>query len=96
MNEVRNGEQKEQKYLYFEIFYGGQKLHKYFRSLLIRATSLLTCSYIGELQNVRKFKCENKSILFILVLRTVLFEIWIKKKSIQTYSRWDEFDLTRN
>ena len=23
MNEVRNGEQKEQKYLYFEIFYGG-------------------------------------------------------------------------
>ena len=25
-----NGEQKEHKYLYFEIFYGGQKLHKYF------------------------------------------------------------------
>ena len=23
-------EQKEQKYLYSEIFYGGQKLHKYF------------------------------------------------------------------
>ena len=28
---------------YFEIFYGGQKLHKYFRSLLIKDTSLLTC-----------------------------------------------------
>ena len=43
MKEVRNGEQKEKKYLYFEIFYGGQKLHKYFRSLLIKDTSLLTC-----------------------------------------------------
>ena len=31
------------KYLYFEIFYGGQKLHKCFRSLLIKDTSLLTC-----------------------------------------------------
>ena len=30
MSEVRNGEQKEQKYLYSEIFYGGQKVHKYF------------------------------------------------------------------
>ena len=43
MNEVRNGEQKEHKYLYFEIFYGGQQLHKYFRSLLIKDTLLLTC-----------------------------------------------------
>ena len=43
MNEVRNGEQKEHKYLYFEIFYGGQRLHEYFRSLLIKDTSLLTC-----------------------------------------------------
>ena len=42
-DEVRNGVQKEQKYLYFEMFYGGQKLHKYFRSLLIKDTSLLTC-----------------------------------------------------
>ena len=41
MNEVRNGEQKEHKYLYFEFFYGGQKLHKYFRSLLIKDTSRL-------------------------------------------------------
>ena len=31
------------KYFYFEIFYGGQKLHKYFRSLQIKDTSLLTC-----------------------------------------------------
>ena len=44
MNEVRNGEQKEQKYLYFETFYGGQKLHKYFRSLLIKYTSLVSVS----------------------------------------------------
>ena len=42
MNEVRNGEQKVKKYLYFEIFYGSQKLHKYFRSLQIKDTSLLT------------------------------------------------------
>ena len=47
-------------YLYLEIFYGGQNLHKYFRSLLIKDTSLLTCLYIGELHNGRKFKCENK------------------------------------
>ena len=38
-----NVEQKEQKYLYFETFYGGQKLHKYFRSLLIKDTFLVTC-----------------------------------------------------
>ena len=43
MNEVRNGERKEQKHLYFELFYGGQKLHKYFCSFLIKDTSLLTC-----------------------------------------------------
>ena len=32
-------------YLYFEIFYGGQKLHKYFGCLLIKDVSLelLTC-----------------------------------------------------
>ena len=51
MGEVRNGEQKGLKYLYSEIFYGGQKLHKYFCSLHIRGTSLLTCSYIGELRD---------------------------------------------
>ena len=72
MNEVRNGEQEERKYLYFEIFYGGQKMHKYFRSLLIKDTSLLTCRYIGELRNDRKFECENKLfIVFILILRRV-------------------------
>ena len=43
MNEVHNGDQKEQKYFDFKMFYGGQKLHKYFRSLLIKETSLLTC-----------------------------------------------------
>ena len=73
MNEVHNGEQKEHKYLYFEIFYGGQKLHKYFRSLLIKDTTLLTCKYIGELRNGRKFKCENKPfIVSILNLRPFL------------------------
>ena len=72
MHEVRNGKQKEQKYLYFEIFYGGQKLYKYFRSLLIKDTSQLTCKYIGELQNGRKFKCEDKPfIVFFLILRRV-------------------------
>ena len=74
MNEVRNGEQKKHKYLYFEIFYGGKKMHKYFRSLLNEDTSLLTCWYIGELRNGRKFKWENKLLLvFILTLRRVLF-----------------------
>ena len=75
MSEVRNGEQKGQKYLYSEIFYyGGQKLYKYFSYLLTRGTSLLTCSYIGELRNGLEFKCENKPfIVFILILRRVLF-----------------------
>ena len=45
-----------------------------FRSLLIKDTSLLTCSYIGELRHGRKFRCENKPfIIFILILRRVLF-----------------------
>ena len=65
MNEVRNSEQKEQKHLCFEICYGCQKLHLYFRSLLTEDTPLLTCSYIGELRNGRKFKCENKPFIFI-------------------------------
>ena len=47
MNEVCNGEQKEQKYLHFGIFYGGQKLHRYFRFLLIKVTSLLTCCSVS-------------------------------------------------
>ena len=45
---------KEQKYLYSKIFYGGQKLHKYFSSLRVRGTSLFTCWYIGELRNGQK------------------------------------------
>ena len=74
MNEVRNGEQKDHKYLHFEIFCGGQELHKYFRSLLIKDTSLLTFKYIGELRNGQKFKCKNKPfIVFILILRRVCF-----------------------
>ena len=78
MGEVRNGEQKDLKYSYSEIFYGGQKLHKYFSSLQVRGTSLLTCSYIGELRNGRKFKRENKPfIISILFLRRVLFKIYL-------------------
>ena len=74
MSEVYDGEQKEHMYLYFEIFYGGQKLHKYFSSLLIKGTSLLICLYIGELRNDRKFKCDNKPfIVFILILRRFCF-----------------------
>ena len=69
-----NDEQKEQKYLFFVFFYGGQKRHKYFSSLSIKDTSLMTCSYIGELRNGRKFMCENKPlIVFILILKRVLF-----------------------
>ena len=41
---------------------------------LIRGTSLMSCSYIGELCNGEKFKCENKPfIVFILILKRVLF-----------------------
>ena len=65
--------EKRTKYSYFKICYGCQKLHKYFRSLLIKDTSLLTYPYIAELRNGREFKCENKPfILFILILRRVL------------------------
>ena len=74
MNKVRNGEQNQLKYLCFEIFYDGQKLHKCCRSLLIKDTSLLTCQYIGELRSGREFKSENKPfIVFSFVLRRVLF-----------------------
>ena len=35
---------------------------------------MLTCSYIVELRNGRKLKCENKPfIVFIFILRRVLF-----------------------
>ena len=61
-------------YLYSEMFSGDQKLHKSFSSLRVGGTSLLTCSYIGELRNGRKFKCENKPFMvFILILRKLFF-----------------------
>ena len=66
----------KQKYLYPEMYYGGQKLHKYFSPLLVKYTSLLTCSYVGELRNGRKFKCDSEPfIVFIFILRRVSFEI---------------------
>ena len=52
------------------------KLHKYFSSLRIRGTSLLTGLCICELRNGRKLKYENKPFfVFILILRRVLFYI---------------------
>ena len=51
-------------YIYFEIFYGGQKLHKYFHSLLTKDTSLLTCQYIGELHNNSR-SCQLRIDYFI-------------------------------
>ena len=65
----------------FRTIFGGQKLHTYFSSLRVRGTSLLICSYIGELCNGRKFRCEIKPFIVFI--------------SIQNYSRWDEFDVTR-
>ena len=48
-----------------------------FCSLGVRGTSLLTCSYIGELCNCRKFKCKNEPfIVLILILRRVLSSIF--------------------
>ena len=49
--------------LYFEIFKYSTAVRnciKYFSYLLIRGKFLLTCSYIDELRNGRKFKCEDK------------------------------------
>ena len=66
MSEVRYGEQKKQKYLYFEVFYGDQKLHKYFSSFRVGGISLLTCLYIGELRNGRKYKCENNPFVVFI------------------------------
>ena len=45
LSEVRNGEQNGHKYLYSEIFYGGQKLHKYFCTLRGRDTELTRTVY---------------------------------------------------
>ena len=76
----------------------GHKLRKYFTSVLIKDTSLLTCSYTGELRNDRKFKSENKPfIAFILVLKkSFALHFILFLNSIRTYSRSDEFDLTQN
>ena len=42
------------------------------RSLRAGGTFLLTCSYIGELRNGRKFKCKNEPfIVLTLTLRRV-------------------------
>ena len=34
---------RKSRNIYIEMFYGGQELHKYFLSLLIKDASLLTC-----------------------------------------------------
>ena len=75
-DEVRNEEQKEHKYLYSDVFDGGQKMDKKNSSSRVGGTSLFTCTYIGGLRNGQKFKCENKSfIVFILILSRVLCQI---------------------
>ena len=44
--------------------------------IIFTSTSLSTWSYIGELRNGRKFKCENKPfIVFISILKIFLFQI---------------------
>ena len=98
MSGVRNGEQKGHKYLYSGIFYGGQKLHKYFCSLRVRGTSLLTCSYIGELRNGPKFKCKNEAFTVLIFIRNrVLFQICFFLIQFNfTAVGWDELDVTRN
>ena len=79
MSEVCDGKHKGHKYLYPEILYGSQKLHKYFSALLIRGTFLLICSYIVKLRNGRKFKCENRPFLvFILIPRRVCLSFFIQ------------------
>ena len=47
-------------HVYTETFYGGQKLYTYFCTLRVIGMSLLTCSYVGELRNGQKLKCENE------------------------------------
>ena len=75
MNEVRNGEQKEQKYLCFEMFYGGQKLHNYFPSLLIKDTSLLrpflTRKFFQEILGLEgsKISWEKKHVSYEEIFR---------------------------
>ena len=60
-------------HIYIPKYFMAVRNCRYFSSLVIRGTSLFTCSYIGKLRNDRKFKCENKpSILFILILRPLL------------------------
>ena len=55
-----------------------RKCITFFSSLLSKDTSLLTCSYIEELRNGRKFKYKNKPfIVLILISRRVLFYIYI-------------------
>ena len=93
MNEVRNGEQKEQKYLFFEICCACQKLHK-FRSLLIKDTPLLTWSYIGVLRNGRKLKCENKPfIIFILILGPYIMGSELELRLCQNLTNLAKFQL---
>ena len=46
----------------------GQKLHKYFGSLRVRGTSLLTRLYIDELRNGQKFECENEPFIVLILI----------------------------
>ena len=58
---------------------------KYFCYLrvTVEVSPLLTCSYIGELRNGRKIKCENRPfIVFIFIFRRVLYSICLKKTQL--------------
>ena len=45
---------------------------KYFRSLRVRGTSLLTCSYIGELRHGRKLNARMNPSSLVLIPGRVL------------------------
>ena len=81
------------------IFYGGQKLHvAYFSALLKKYTSsLLTCSYIGQLRsNSQKFICENEPFILFGLLEGFCFRLYFFEIN-SNLQRWVEFDvITRN
>ena len=55
MGEVRNGDQKVRKYLFPEIFYGRQEVHKYFcTSVNINGRFTFTLVHYSRLLHVKK------------------------------------------
>ena len=56
MGEVRNGDQKVRKYLFPEIFYGRQEVHKYFRKVMQCGRSSTTIKCIGTTELAKVFQ----------------------------------------